>query len=192
MFRVILSCAFTHVISILGTTAPYVFTTFIVIELDFAINRQGLVEPSHAAAYSGFGSWINECYGAAPRFTNAAVAATSGTIMGNASTSSLIATLVLELPVGTKQIDRAMVQEDLGKGGQRIRSFTIDALVGVGSNSSTAQWVQMSAGHSVGNKRIDVFKSAAVGATKLRLTVVANAAAPVYILNFAAFTGDAC
>tara|TARA_B110000208_G_scaffold56476_1_gene74155 strand:+ start:910 stop:1248 length:339 start_codon:yes stop_codon:yes gene_type:complete len=112
--------------------------------------------------------------------------------MGNASTSSLIATLVLELPAGTKQIDRAMVQEDLGKGGQRIRSFTIDALVGVGSNSSTAQWVQMSAGHSVGNKRIDVFKSAAVGATKLRLTVVANAAAPVYILNFAAFTGDAC
>ena len=34
-----------------------------VIELDFAIDREGLVDPVHAARYAEFGAWIHNCYG---------------------------------------------------------------------------------------------------------------------------------
>ncbi len=33
-----------------------------VLELDFAINRNGLVEPSHAARYKELGDWARACY----------------------------------------------------------------------------------------------------------------------------------
>ena len=32
-----------------------------VIELDFAIDRDGLVNPVHEARYRSFGSWISSC-----------------------------------------------------------------------------------------------------------------------------------
>ena len=34
-----------------------------VLELDFAIDRSGRVEPSHAALYKAFGDWRRSCYG---------------------------------------------------------------------------------------------------------------------------------
>eukprot|EP01051_Picozoa_sp_SAG22_P000042 SAG22_NODE_1_length_62449_cov_158.689270_42_plen_66_part_00 len=34
------------------------------LEIDFAIDRHGTVDPVHAAAYKGFGDWVRSCYGA--------------------------------------------------------------------------------------------------------------------------------
>jgi hypothetical protein len=34
-----------------------------VMELDFAIDRRGKVDPAHKALYAQFGSWISTCYG---------------------------------------------------------------------------------------------------------------------------------
>merc|ERR1712050_142129 len=34
-----------------------------VLELDFAINRDGRVDPRHAERYREFGQWIHSCYG---------------------------------------------------------------------------------------------------------------------------------
>lgn len=33
------------------------------LELDFAIDETGQVDPVHAAAYQAFGDWIRGCYG---------------------------------------------------------------------------------------------------------------------------------
>ena len=41
------------------------------LELDFAIDRDGLVRPTHATRYKELGSWIRKCYGS-PTYSVAA------------------------------------------------------------------------------------------------------------------------
>ena len=67
-----------------------------VLELDFAIDRNGQVDPAHATRYKEFGDWIRSCYGKP-------VASTSG----NATQ-----TLLLKMPTGSASIDRVWVRED--------------------------------------------------------------------------------
>ena len=135
------------------------------LELDFAIDRQGLVDPAHAVRYKEFGDWIRACYGAPVASTHP----TPG------------ATLVeLSLPLGTAEVDRVMIQEDITQG-QRIRAFVVEYLVG-------GQWVPFSRGESVGNKRIDVVGTPIAGARTFRLNVTQHIGAEgPLITNFAAF-----
>jgi len=145
-----------------------------VIEMDFAINRDGLVQPEHAALYKGFGDWLKSCYGGPPTFAGQAAASTTAVLTASAST------LVLAAPAGsTLAIDRVMLQEDQADG-QRVRTFEVQYLGAGGA------WLPLSAGASVGNKRIDLLGKT-VSAAQFRLTVTKAAAWPVSITNFAVF-----
>jgi hypothetical protein len=66
------------------------------LEIDFAIDRTGGVDPKHAAAYAGFGGWIRSCY---------------GTPVGTASLSAGATSVIIEMPKPTS-IDRVRMEED--------------------------------------------------------------------------------
>ena len=91
--------------------------------------------------------------------------------------------MVLAVPP-SQAIDRIIVQEAI-EHGQRIRSYTVEALHGDG------KWSIISSGISVGNKRIDLLEEPATTAM-LRLNVTANKASPVYIKFFGAYSGKGC
>jgi len=133
------------------------------LELDFAINRDGLVEPSHAARYQEFGGWISGCY------EGGAVASSTG---GPGLTE-----ITLHSHPESSTVDRIMIQEDLSKG-QRVRSYVVDYLV-------QGKWVIFSQGHSIGNKRIDLGDP--IGPwSKFRLRITESVGAP-QITKFAVF-----
>jgi len=145
-----------------------------VLELDFAINRDGLVEPAHAARYKELGDWARSCYGA-PRWE-----------LANATCAAQQCVLELELDPAGAAVDRVMIREEIGLG-QRVRAYTVQAM----ALGSTA-WQAFSSGKAVGNKRIDLTKEPVV-ATKLRLTVSAFAGADALLVKqFAAFTPVGC
>lgn len=136
------------------------------LELDFAIDRDGLVDPAHAARYKQFGAWIRSCYGAP-----LAHAAANGT-----------APIVLSLPGGAagSKVDRVWTRE-LIEVGQRVRSYVVEYMA---AGSST--WAPFASGTAIGNKRIDLHAGGSVTATQLRLTVTSSVAEPA-IMDFAAF-----
>lgn len=70
------------------------------LEIDFAIDRTGGVDPKHAAAYAGFGGWIRSCYGTPIGTGSLAAGATSAEINLSKPTS----------------IDRVRMEEDQTKG----------------------------------------------------------------------------
>ena len=73
------------------------------LEIDFAIDRTGGIDPKHAAAYAQFGSWIRSCYGSP--VAHGALAA--------GQTSFEVDTL------SSQSIDRVLLEEDQTSG-QRI------------------------------------------------------------------------
>ena len=132
-----------------------------VLELDFAIDRTGRVDPAHETRYTEFGSWIRGCYG-----EGKAVAEASG------SGGSFTATLATATAV-----DRVVMREDQAVG-QRIRSYTVEARV-------NGAWVPFSTGDGVGNRRVDL-APAPVVATALRLNITQAVAEPV-LTHFGAY-----
>eukprot|EP01012_Entosiphon_sulcatum_P023067 TRINITY_DN28054_c0_g1_i1.p2 TRINITY_DN28054_c0_g1~~TRINITY_DN28054_c0_g1_i1.p2 ORF type:complete len:452 (+),score=93.83 TRINITY_DN28054_c0_g1_i1:50-1405(+) len=132
------------------------------LELDFAIDRTGRVDPQHAARYKEFGDWIRACYGKP-------VATTSGT--GTSFT--------LTIPKGS-QVDRVIIQEDQSQG-QRIRSYEVDVQL-----PGSSAWQSVATGSSVGNKRIQLFATPVTPAL-VRLTIPQSAATPV-VSAFSAFS----
>ena len=78
-----------------------------------------------------------------------------------------------------------MIQEEI-EHGQRIRSYTVSAQA-----PGSAVWAPVSQGLSVGNKRIDLLPKPIMAAA-LMLTIEANQATPIFVKNFAAFTGKGC
>lgn len=131
-----------------------------VMELDFAIDRRGQVDPAHAALYAQFGSWIRECYGNATA---------TGELDGSGST-------VLEIQVNTA-VDRVVLQEDQSEG-QRVLQYQV-TLVQKGGDQSV-----FSQGRSIGNKKIDLGHSAT---GMLRLEVQRTALNLPPKLRFSAF-----
>ena len=125
------------------------------LEIDFAISRTGEVDPLHAAAYAGFGSWIRSCYGDASRLA-------SGALPSGATS------FVLPLGASPVTVDRVRMMEDQ-TAGQLIFSYTVEAQVG-------GAWQAFSAGVSIGATRIDI--GTAVSATALRFTVTAGWGVP--------------
>lgn len=153
-----------------------------VLELDFAINRDGLVEPSHAARYKDLGDWARACYPDSEEATDGSGLA--GELV-NASCAAQGCVLELDLSAPAT-VDRVMIREDLATG-QRIRSFTVEAATA----ESPDQWHSFTSGKSVGNKRIALVDGGApvVNASKLRLTVPAYAGSDsaLTVARFAAF-----
>ena len=147
-----------------------------VIELDFAIDRDGLVAPTHESRYRQLGAWIASCYGPAPAFNGAAVGSVADKLIACTS-STACATQALTLSTATT-IDRVMISEDIAHG-QRIRAYHVSAKVG-------GAWTTIASGQSVGNKRIDLL-NASVTTSELMLTVDANQAAPIYLRWFGAY-----
>ena len=124
------------------------------LEIDFAIDRTGNVDPIHAAAYAAFGAWIRACYG---------TPVAAGALPAGASSFSVA------VPAGAT-FDRVLLEEDQ-TAGQLIVAYTVEAIVG-GSPQP------FSAGVTIGSKRIDVAAAAVAGATAVRVTVTQAYAQP--------------
>ena len=105
-----------------------------VMELDFAVDRTGNIDPRHAARYAEFGAWIRGCYGTP--------VAAAGWALGSS--------VVLEVPGGGVEIDRVAVMEDISRG-QRITEYTVEV-----QGRKGGDWLPFSVGTAVGHKRIDV------------------------------------
>jgi len=132
-----------------------------VLELDFAINRDGLVEPSHAAMYKQLGDWIRKCYGTP-------VVLTSDLRNGIA---------LLQLPTGVV-VDRVWVRENIAFG-ERSRGYRIEEHVG-------GSWVVRTVGQVIGNKQILIYDEPFGVGAQIRL-VIFNSTDTVALLEFAAF-----
>ncbi|CAK9036940.1 unnamed protein product [Durusdinium trenchii] len=78
-----------------------------VMELAFSIDRDGLVEESHALVYRQLGNWVRNCYGSP-------LAVTSGT--------GIVFTLTLQ---AGQIFDRIQIQENIVLG-QRVRNYTLE------------------------------------------------------------------
>ena len=136
------------------------------LEIDFAIDRTGNVDPVHAAGYAAFGAWIRACYG---------TPVATGALAPGATSFSLA------LPAGAV-VDRIQLEEDQSAG-QTIISYVVEALV-------AGAYVPFSAGVTIGAKRIDV-AAAASGATALRVSITAAYGTPTG-LTASAFAPAGC
>ena len=130
-----------------------------VLELDFAIDRTGRVDPAHAARYTEFGDWIRACY---------------DTPVG--STSGKGASFVVQF--NTTKIDRVVMREDQSQG-QRVRAYTVEAQV-------DGVWMPLVTGDGIGNRRVDLHSTVVV-ATAVRLNITEAVAEPI-ISHFGAFS----
>ena len=103
------------------------------LELDFAIDRDGLVNKVHADRYRVFGDWIRSCYDSPYEAT------ISGPVLLNGTYNYDI---TFEKSV---TIDRMSLREDITQG-QRVRSFSL--------LSGTVNSTEITNGTSIGNRRI--------------------------------------
>lgn len=143
-----------------------------VLELDFAIDQTGRVDPTHAELYGQFGGWISSCYGTpiasarlAPPADPWAPAARPGG-------------WTLRLDLGGASVDRVVLREDQSFG-QRVLAYAVRA---VGADGRAAPF---SNGTAVGNKRIDLGATVAGGTLELEVVTTALGLPP--IVEFAAF-----
>ena len=104
-----------------------------VMELDFAIDRTGQLEPSHAALYAALGGWIRTCYG---------TPVASGSVLAKTGAGSYS----VEIDTGTTAVDRIVIQENQTLGQRILRYRVIEVASGA----------VLTHGESVGNKRIDM------------------------------------
>jgi len=122
-----------------------------VLELDFAIDRSGRIDPSHDALYRKFGAWIRECYGTP-------VASKANGIFSRQMWAT-------DIDTRGKSIDRIVLMENQTQG-QRVTKYRVDLI--------TENAVQpLSNGTSIGRKRIDLFTASVKGI--VRLTVESTA-----------------
>jgi len=128
------------------------------LEIDFAIDRTGGVDPKHAFAYKQFGDWIRSCYGSPVAHGSLPKGWTS-----------------FELSFSSTVIDRVRMEEDQSAG-QLIIDYTVEAMV-------NGAWVPFSSGTTVGAKRIDI--AATVTATGLRFSVTSGFGKPTGLSLFA-------
>lgn len=127
-----------------------------VMELAFSINRDGLVEESHAAVYKQLGNWVRQCYGSPLTMTS-----------GRGLHFSL------KLKEG-QLFDRFQLQEDI-VWGQRVRSFAIE------SRAGRVAWMTLASGGAIGMKRILLLRQNVTVAadTEIRLRIIHAVAEPV-------------
>ncbi|KAL3905262.1 MAG: hypothetical protein SGARI_004552, partial [Bacillariaceae sp.] len=142
-----------------------------IMELDFAINREGLVDPTHEQVYRALGNWVKECYGN----PIASIRNVSGGY-----------TYQLAVPRGS-YFDRVMIEEDVSRG-QRIRNYTLS--ISVKDESVAHAIVLLSNGTSVGRKRIHIFDQGrlwASAADTILTLEISEAIAPPQIKLFGVY-----
>eukprot|EP00041_Stephanoeca_diplocostata_P020989 m.480671 g.480671 ORF g.480671 m.480671 type:complete len:634 (-) comp21709_c0_seq4:260-2161(-) len=128
-----------------------------VLELDFAIDRTGRVDPKHEARYGEFGDWIRTCYGTPV-----------GSFVGSATGSVFTINLT-----SAQSVDRVVIRENQAHG-QRIRAYMVE----YSGTGAADDWKTFSTGTGVGNRFISVL-AAPVKAITLRLTVTSALAEPM-------------
>ena len=134
-----------------------------VMELAFSIDRDGLVEESHAKVYRQLGQWVQQCY-ASPL----AVASGKGYVFN-----------LFALREG-QMVDRFQIQEGIVMG-QRVRNYTIE-------RSSSNGWVPLVSASAIGRKRIHLLpKSLMVSPSMMIRLRIENAIAEPSIKQFSAF-----
>ena len=141
-----------------------------VLELDFAIDRDGLVNTNHAKRYKELGTWIKHCY-----------SDPVSTSIGFPGQNHLILRITRDVP-----IDRLMLQEDMTNG-QTIRSFEVYEL----SNGSRGWNKIYESSSGIGNKRIILLKSV-INPSKLKLVISKAAISRFGSLKFMAFDATKC
>ena len=127
--------------------------------LDLSPDRRGLIPAAYAQRYKELGDFIRSCYGTS-------LLPDEHVMLDN----SLVHLLTFGAPT---TIDRSVIQEDQSKG-QVIRAYTVDLQL---ANSTTQDdWVTVAEGTSVGNKKIDLWKSGPllVNAVRLNITKVVD------------------
>jgi alpha-L-fucosidase len=135
-----------------------------VMEIAFSIDRDGLVQDTHAAMYRALGEWVRECYGAP---------------LGSASGRGFELTWHVP-PAGATGssggggggFDRIMLREDLVLG-ERVRNFTLEASVAGGP------WEGLANGSSIGRKRILLLPRTVPANSTVRLTIQHAIAPPI-------------
>ena len=137
-------------------------------ELAFSIDRDGLVEDTHAAVYKQLGDWVRSCYGHPVAQTTVVTSSSGGDW-----------TYDLLVPAGAV-FDRLQLREDTVMG-QRVRSYNVVLVDGAGA-------IALAAGQAIGTKRIWLLGKNFTGDGQklLRLTVNGTIAPPV-LRQFAAF-----
>jgi alpha-L-fucosidase len=132
-----------------------------VMEIAFSIDRDGLVEASHAAMYKALGDWTRDCYGTP-----------LGAIEGGAGYVH-----TWRVPSeASSGFDRLMLQEELALG-ERVRNFTVQVSTAGGA------WSSVASGGAIGKKRILLLPKAVPGNSSVRLSITSALAPPV--LKFA-------
>ena len=140
-----------------------------VMELAFSIDRDGLVQDTHAREYKALGDWVRKCY-------SSPLASTSGR---GTAVNGVTFDLVLEADT---TFDRFQLQEDTLVG-QRVRNYTLASW-----DEVSQIWDPLLTGDAIGRKAIRLLPSPVTtkSATKLRLTVEHAIAVPI-IRQFAVF-----
>ena len=138
-------------------------------ELAFSIDRDGLVEDSHAAVYHELGKWVRSCYGSP--LAETAVAAPGSGVAGAGWVYSLNV-------AGGTVFDRLQLREDTVSG-QRVTNYSVAV------NGAT-----VFAGESIGTKWIILLpggnRTAPAEGASVVLTVH-QAIAPPMLRQFAVF-----
>ena len=119
-------------------------------ELDFAIDRDGLVNKVHADRYRVFGDWIRSCYDSPYEATISGPVLLNGTYNYNITFER------------SMTIDRISLREDITQG-QRVRSFSL---------LSGSTGLEITNGTSIGNRRIKLFEATQAQDLKLSVTAV--------------------
>eukprot|EP01121_Diplochlamys_sp_Union-15-3_P020175 TRINITY_DN77_c0_g1_i2.p1 TRINITY_DN77_c0_g1~~TRINITY_DN77_c0_g1_i2.p1 ORF type:complete len:443 (+),score=77.55 TRINITY_DN77_c0_g1_i2:138-1331(+) len=123
--------------------------------IDFAPQPNGLLPVDAVQRYKEFGDYIRNCYGKPLN-----------------SVSGTGATLILEFTSATT-VNRVALQEDQSRG-QRVRTYQVEGYV--------SDWVVLSSGSSIGNKKIDLFAHE-ITVTKLRFTAQSFVDTPIITLS---------
>ena len=149
-----------------------------VIELDFAIDRDGLVNPVHEARYREFGSWIKACYG---KDEKALISLPQKMPDGRWRVNA-----TLYVP---RSVDRIVLAEDLAFG-QNIRSGTYVACSSVDGCDLSGIVANFTA---VGSKKISLLEAPLPAMTFRIIALIAtiDGNAP-RIKDFSPLTGDGC
>lgn len=139
--------------------------------LDLTPDRTGLIPPAYALRYKELGDFIRACYGTAVI-----------PVSRNSSTDGRVHVQTFDAPV---TVDRSVLEEDQTLG-QVIRAYTID--VQLADSARSDRWTSVASGTSVGNKKIDLWKSGLQSVTAVRLNITATVDTPV----LKAFTVHLC
>ena len=140
--------------------------------LDLTPDRTGLIPPAYARRYKELGDFIRSCYGTS----------VAPSEHFHSDDSLVYIQLFHSAPV---TIDRSVIQEDQSQG-QVIRGYSVDVQLSKVANES--EWITVAQGTSVGNKKIDLWKSGPQLVYAVRLNITNFVDSPV----IKAFTVHLC